>query len=295
MKSCAFAYTAPASLDEAVAALARHGGEAKVLAGGQSLVPLLATRLARPSALVDLARVPGLDGVCEADGALAIGAMARKRDVERSPLVRRRQPLLHAATLLVGHAPIRNRGTVGGSLAQADPAAEYPAVALALDATLRAVGPDGARELAAADFFLGPLTTALDPLEVLVESRWPALPPRTGWGLHEVSRRPGDFALAGAVATVRLDAGGRAAAVRLVLFGVGATPLRAREAEGALAGAAAGDAAALARAADAAAAAVAEPLSDLHASADYRRHLARVCATRALGEAAARAREAAHA
>jgi carbon-monoxide dehydrogenase medium subunit len=295
MKSCAFAYTAPASLDEAVEALARHGGEAKLLAGGQSLVPLLATRLARPAALVDLARVPGLDGVREADGALAIGAMARKRDVELSALVRRRQPLLHAATLLVGHAPIRNRGTVGGSLAQADPAAEYPAVAVALDATLHAVGPEGARSLAAADFFLGPLTTALDALEVLVESRWPALPPRTGWGIHEISRRPGDFALAGAAATVRLDGGGRAAAVRLVLFGVGPAPLRAREAEGALAGAPADDAGALARAADAAAAAIDEPLADLHASADYRRHLAGVCAGRALREAAARAREAARA
>jgi carbon-monoxide dehydrogenase medium subunit len=292
MKPCAFEYAAPQSLEEALAALARYDGEAKVLAGGQSLVPLLGARLARPPALVDLGRVPGLGGLDGADGALVVGAMATKRAVELSPLVRRAQPLLHAATLLVGHPPIRSRGTVGGSLAQADPAAEYPAVALALGATLRVAGPDGERAVPAADFFLGPLTTALGPLDVLVEVRWPPLPQGSGWGLHEVSRRPGDFALAGAATTLRLGPSGRIDEARLVLFGVAATPLRQQAVERGLVGEAP-DAAVLERAARAAAEGIEDPLSDVHASAEYRRHLARVAAGRALAEAAARAREAA--
>ena len=161
MKPAPFEYFDPRTVEEAVALLREHGEEAKILAGGQSLMPLLNMRMARPEALIDLSRVAGLEYIRETDGALAIGAMTSKRTVERSGLVKSRQPLLHAATRLVAHPQIRNRGTVGGSMAQADPAAEYPAVALVLDAELRAVGPDGERVIDACDFFVSYLTTAL--------------------------------------------------------------------------------------------------------------------------------------
>jgi len=294
MKPPPFEYAAPGTVEEAVALLARGEGEAMVLAGGQSLVPLLAMRLARPSLLVDLRRIGSLAGIREEGVMLVVGAMTSKRELERSELAARRQPLLRAATELIGHPPIRSRGTVGGSLAQADPAAEYPAVAVLLGAELRATGPTGTRSIAASDFFLGPLTTALGPAEVLVEVRWPALAPRTGWSIQEVTRRHGDFALVGAAATLALDARGSVAQARLVLFGVRATPLRAAAAEALLAGQRP-DAGGLERAARAAAEGIEEPLEDVHASADYRRHLAGVVAARALAEAAARAGEAARA
>jgi len=288
MKPASFDYASPRTASEAVALLAAGGGEAKVLAGGQSLFPLLSMRLARPALLVDLGRVEGLDYIREEAGGLAIGAMTTKRSVERSPLVRAQQPLLHAATLLIGHPQIRNRGTVGGSFAHADPAAEYPAVGVAQGARLRVLGPDGERTFAAADFFVGPLTTSLGPADVLLEVRFPAFAKGTGWSFQEVARRAGDFALAGAAATLRLDRRGRVDEARLVLFGVGATALRAREAEDALAGERP-EAPALRAAALRAAAALEEPLSDLHASGEFRRHLAGVLARRALEEALARA------
>lgn len=294
MKPPPFEYAAPGTVEEAVSLLARGAGEAMLLAGGQSLVPLLAMRLARPALLVDLRRVGGLVGIREEGRALVVGAMTPKRELERSALAAQRQPLLRAATLLIGHPPIRNRGTVGGSLAQADPAAEYPAVAVLLDAELRAVGPSGARAIAARDFFLGPLTTALAPDEVLVEARWPALAPRTGWSIQEIARRHGDYALAGAAATLTLDARGAVEQARLVLFGIRPTPLRATAAEQLLAGAPP-DAGGLERAARAAAAGPEDLLEDVHASAEYRRQLAGVVAARALAEAAARAQEAARA
>lgn len=294
MKPPPFEYAAPGTVEEAISLLAGGAGEAMLLAGGQSLVPLLAMRLARPALLVDLRRVGGLVGIREEGGTLVVGAMTPKRELERSELAARRQPLLRAATLLIGHPPIRNRGTVGGSLAQADPAAEYPAVAVLLDAELRAIGPSGARGVAAGDFFLGPLTTALEPAEVLVEVRWPVLAPRTGWSIQEIARRHGDYALAGAAATLTLDARGAIAQARLVLFGVRPTPLRATAAETLLAGEHP-DAGGLERAARAVAGGLEDPLEDLHASADYRRHLAGVVAARALAEAARRAQEAARA
>jgi carbon-monoxide dehydrogenase medium subunit len=288
MKPASFDYASPRSVAEAVSLLEAGGADAKLLAGGQSLMPLLAMRLARPALLVDLGRVEGLGHLREESGELAIGAMATKRSVERSPLVRARQPLLHAATLLVGHPQIRNRGTVGGSFAHADPAAEYPAAGVVLGARLRVAGPGGERTLDAADFFLGPLTTALGPADVLVEVRVPALARKTGWSIQEFARRAGDFALAGAAATLRLDARGRVEEACLVLFGTGAAPARAREAEAVLAGERP-EAAALAEAAARAAAALEEPVSDLHATGEFRRHLAGVMARRALAEAAARA------
>ena len=287
MKPSAFEYAAPQSVAEAVALLRTQDGEAKILAGGQSLMPLLAMRLARPSLLVDLGRIEALDYVREESGVIAIGAMTTKSTIERSDLVRTRQALFHEATRLVGHPQIRNRGTVGGSMAQADPAAEYPAAALALDAKMRVVGGAGERIIDAADFFVSTLTTALAPDEILIEVRVPMLAAGTGWSMLEVSRRHGDFAMAGAAATVALD-GGRIRSARIVLFGVGPVPVRARAAEQAVAGqkpAAAAWASAAAQARDV----VEEPLSDPHASAAYRRHLAGVLVERALAEAVTRA------
>ncbi len=284
MKPPVFDYATPASLAEATALLVRHEGDAKVLSGGQSLVPLLNMRLARPAVLVDLARIPDLDWVRTSDDGIAIGAMTRQRTVELSAEVRTRHPLLHAGIQLIAHPQNRNQGTIGGSLAHADPAAELPALALALDARFEAVGPQGTRAIAAADFFLTYLTTALEPSEILTAVRFPMLPARTGWSIQEVARRHGDFALAGVVAVVGLAADGGIASARVVVFGVGATPLRALAAERLLGGQVA-DAALFARAGAQAAAEIEEPLTDVHASADYRRDLARVLSTRALAEA----------
>jgi carbon-monoxide dehydrogenase medium subunit len=288
MKPAPFEYFDPRSVEEAVSLLREHGDDAKILAGGQSLMPLLNMRMARPEALIDLSKVTGLDYIRETDGVLAIGAMTSKRTVERSELVKSRQPLLHAATLLVAHPQIRNRGTVGGSMAQADPAAEYPAVALLLDAELRAAGPDGERTINAADFFVSYLTTALEPSEVLTEVRFPVLTDGTGWAFEEISRRHGDFAMAGAAVTLSVERAGRCREARIVLFGVGPTPVRARGAEQVAAGETL-EAAILEAAGQKASEELDEPLSDVHASAEFRRHLAGVLTRRALTEAMARA------
>jgi carbon-monoxide dehydrogenase medium subunit len=288
MKPPPFDYLDPGTAADAVALLKQHEGEAKILAGGQSLMPLLNMRLARPGVLIDLRKVAELDYVREADGGLAIGAMTSKRVVEDSALVKRRQPLLHAATLLIAHPQIRNRGTIGGSLAQADPAAEYPAIAVALDAELRAVGPDGERTINAADFFVTYLTTALEPTELLTEVRWPTLDARTGWSVQEISRRHGDFAMAGVAVTVALESSGHCKGARIVLFGVGPTPVRAREAEQIVNGNKP-DEKLLEQAGQQVSKEIDEPLSDIHASAEYRRHLAGVLTRRALAEAVARA------
>ncbi len=288
MKPAPFDYAAPASLAEAASLLAAADGEAKILAGGQSLMPLLNMRLARPRLLVDIARVPALDYVREENGAIAVGAMTRQRTLERSPLATRATPLLHEAMLHIAHPQNRNQGTVCGSLAHADPAAELPAVALTLDATFRVVGPNGAREIAARDFFVTYLTTSMETTEVLAEVRFPAQPARTGWAFEEVARRHGDFAMCGVTTTVTLDAGGTCSAARVVLFGVGSTPIRASAAEAALVGARASDklfSAAAARVNDA----IDEPLSDVHATAEYRRHVAQALTARALPQAFARA------
>jgi len=290
MKPAPFDYVAPTTVGEAVSALRHCDGEAKLLAGGQSLVPLLNMRMARPQLVVDLGRISELDYIRADDGALSIGAMTTKRTVELSQLVKERQPLLHAATLFIGHPQIRNRGTVGGSMAQADPAAEYPAVAVALGAELRALGPRGERSIAAEDFFETYLTTALGPAEVLTEVRVPPLPERTGCAFQEVARRHGDFAMAGAAVSVSLDGQGFCSDARIVLFGVAPTPYRARSAEEAVRGEKPGEVL-FAAAAGAAREALDEPISDIHASAEFRAHLAQVLTQRALAEAAAQAGE----
>ena len=287
MKPPPFAYASPDRVDEAVTLLARSGGGAKILAGGQSLVPMLNFRLLAPSLLVDLNRIPALRGIEERDGALRIGAMTRHSEIERSELIERRLPVLGAAVRHVAHLAIRNRGTIGGSLAHADPAAELPLVALLLDASIGVTGSEGERTLPARDFFRAPLTTALDDDEVLthLDLRFPA--PETGWGFEERARRSGDFALAAAATTLRLD-GNRDAEARIAEKGAHPTPVRIESAEARLAGQtpdddAIDDAAETARS-------VVEPEDDLHASADFRRHLVGVLTRRALRAAVGRAR-----
>jgi CO/xanthine dehydrogenase FAD-binding subunit len=288
MKPAPFEYAAPNTVAEAISLLASSDeDDVKILAGGQSLMPLINMRLARPQLLVDLGRVRELDYIHDSDGGVAIGAMTTKRTVEESELIRSRHPLFHESTVLIGHPQIRNRGTVGGSMAQADPAAEYPAVALALDMQMVAQGPNGQRVSEADDFFITYLTTALEAGELLTEVRVPELAPGTGWSFQEVARRHGDFAMAGAVAILRVE-GGRCAGTRIVVFGVADRANRMSEAEGLVDGEAP-DAALFERAGQKVADAIEDPLSDVHASAEYRTDLARVLATRALAEAYSRA------
>jgi aerobic carbon-monoxide dehydrogenase medium subunit len=286
MKPAPFRYARPDTLAAAVDLLSSSDGEARILAGGQSLVPMLNMRLVRPAVLVDLNGLRGLDGIA-ADGAgLAFGALVRHSDLVASSLVRERAPLLAEAAGHVGHVAIRNRGTLGGSLAHADPAAELPAAMLALDARFDVRGPRGARTIEAADFFRGPFSTALAPDEIVIEVR--VASHGAGWGFAEVARRPGDFALAGVVAvlTAGRPESRRYQSARLVAFGVADRPVRLRAAERALAGAAL-DGRSAARAA-AAAPADCEPPDDVHASADYRRHLAAVLTEDVVAQAIAR-------
>jgi CO/xanthine dehydrogenase FAD-binding subunit len=282
-----FDYHAPRSVDEAVALLARYGGDAKVLAGGQSLMPLLNFRLARPAALVDVNRIPDLAYVREENGTLALGAMTRQRTIEFSPVVARRLPLLVEATRWVGHLPIRSRGTIGGSIAHADPSAEYPAVLTALDGEVVVQGPRGRRTLGPAALFETYLTTRLAPDELLVEVRLPASPPGAGHAFEEFARRHGDFAIVGIAALVVRD-GARCAAARLASAGAGPVPVRLRAAEAILERDGLGEAAI--EAAAARAAELVQPDADVHASAEYRRHLTSVLTARALRRAIERAR-----
>lgn len=288
MKPPPFDYVVPGSVREAVSLLKQYDGEAKLIAGGQSLVPLLNMRLARPAVLVDINRLTDLDYVREADSGVAIGAITRQRTVERSAVVKNRVPVLHAALQYVSHPQIRNRGTFGGSLAHADPSAECPAVALALGAEFRIAGPSGERTVKADEFFVTYLTTVLEPFEILTEVRLPALPPGAGWSVQELSRRHGDFAMAGVVVVTPRDGAGRCSQARIVLFGVGPTPIRAEAAERTLEGEKPSEAL-FEKAAQKAREAVVDPISDIHASGEYRRHLAGVLTRRALAEAMSRA------
>ncbi len=285
MKPPPFAYAAPATLAEAVELLASHKGEAKPIAGGQSLMPLLAFRLAAPSLLVDLRKLPGLDQVKIGADGVRLGATLRWRDIERSAALRQAHPLLAAAVAHVAHYQIRNRGTVGGSLAHADPAAELPGVAVACDAEIAVVGAAGSRVLRAAEFFLGPLTTALGADEVITELRLPPWPLSRRWGFEEFAMRRGDFALAGAALFYDADEDGRARNAHIGVIGACRQPQRVAAAEAVLNGRAV-DEAAILDAAQAAAEAV-DPPDDLHASAEYRRALLGTLIERALRRAAA--------
>jgi carbon-monoxide dehydrogenase medium subunit len=283
MKPPRFEYLAPTSLDEALALLAEHGDEAKVLAGGQSLVPLLNFRLVRPAYLVDLNEIPGLAYIRQENGHVAIGALTRQRAVETSELVRERVPLLADAMPQIGHAQIRNRGTIGGSLAHADPAAELPAVVAALEGELVVKSARGERTMRPEEFFVSYLTSAVEPTELLVEVRLPVAPPRTGTAFLEVSRRHGDFALVGVAASVTMDERGVCTRCAIALTGVGPTPVVAREAARQLVGAEPTPEALedIGRRASAGL----HPDGDLHASSQYRQHVAGVLTRRALAQA----------
>lgn len=285
MKPPRFDYVRPESLEEALAARGEHADDCSVLAGGQSLIPLLSMRLSHPELLIDLGRIDELVGVREHGGGLAIGTMTRQRFAERSALVAKRSPLIVQALRHVAHPTIRNRGTVGGSVAHADPAAELPAVLVALDAELVARSSRGQRVVAAADFFQGFLMTALEPEELLTEIRLPGLAQYSGSAFVELARRHGDFALVGVAACVVRGEGGSIGHARLVFTGVDQTPVRVPEAEALLCEAEPSEAAFAEAAARAASSLT--PGSDLHASANYRRRVAGVLARRALHEASA--------
>jgi aerobic carbon-monoxide dehydrogenase medium subunit len=285
MKPPLFDYRCPSSLDEALALRSEFTDDSVVLAGGQSLMPMLNLRLARPEVLIDLGRVAELAEISELDGGVSLGAMTRQRSAERSDLIRERAPLVQQALGHVGHPTIRNRGTVGGSVAHSDPAAELPAVCVALDAELVARGVAGERTIAAEDFTVGFMTTALAPDELLVEIRIPAAAGTFRTAFIEIARRHGDFALVGVAAAIALDGDGLINDARLVFTGVGLIPVRAREAEASLLGTSGGPAA-LATAAGLVTGEL-QPRTDGHASGDYRRRVASVLARRALAEAVA--------
>lgn len=297
MKPASFEYLAPDSLDAALEALARHGWDAKLLAGGQSLIPVMNFRLAQPAVLIDLNRVKDLDRIHpEEAGGLRIGAMTRQRSLERSARVAERAPLLHEAVPFIAHPQIRNRGTLGGSLAHADARAELPAIAVALRARLRLQRAGGERQVEARDFFAGLLTTVLEPDEILTEVVLPPMPARSGWAFQEVARRHGDYAQVGLAAVVALDDAGRCREARLVYLSVGDRPVEAREAARLLEGAAIsgegigeGIDEAITAAADKASRDEMDPTGDIHASAGFKRHLARVLTRRVLRQAFARA------
>jgi len=284
MKLPAFEYECPATLAEAITLLAAHDGDAKAIAGGQSLVPMMAFRVASPSLLVDLRRVPGLDQIKISDAGVRLGAMVRWRDILDDVRLPTAHPLLVAAVKHVAHYQIRNRGTVGGSIAHADPAAEMPGIVVACDAEIAVTGKAGARVIAANDFFLSALTTALAPDEIITEIRFPAWPAGRRFGFEEFALRRGDFAIAAAAVFYDVDAGGRAANAHVGVIGVGERPARLPTVETVLNGARV-DAEVIARAAAATSAAVA-PQDDIHASAAYRRSLVGTMVERALTAAA---------
>ena len=283
MKPPPFDYACPATLHEAVALLASHS-DAKAIAGGQSLMPMLAFRMARPSLLVDLRKLGDLKGIRIDSAGVRLGALTRWRDIEDDKRLAVAHPLLKAAIAHVAHYQIRNRGTVGGSLAHADPAAEMPGIAVTCEAEIAVMGKSGARTIKAVDFFLGALTTALEPDEIITEVRLPAWPKARRFAFQEFARRRGDFAMAGIALFYDLDAGGKAANAHIGVIGVGDKPHRLAAAEAALNGKAVGEATAVG--VGEAAAAEVEPQEDIHAGADYRRALTGTLTERALLQAA---------
>ncbi|MGP0088390.1 MAG: FAD binding domain-containing protein [Xanthobacteraceae bacterium] len=287
MKPAPFAYIAARSLEEALSAKADYGDEGMFLAGGQSLMPAINFRLAQPAILIDINALQDLDGVRDETNGMCIGAMTRYRTLERNTALRREQPLVSEAIPQIGHPQIRNRGTLGGSLANADPASELPAVMLALGARMRAQSLRGERWIEADDFFVGALTTSLAADEILAEVEIPRAPPRTGTCFMEVARRLGDFALMGVAATLTLDQDGRCTDARLAFCSAGDRPVRAEDASRSLKGMRPADAEI--RQAAALAQAAIDPAGNVHASKQYQRHLAGVLTRRALRTAAQRA------
>ena len=289
MKPVAFDYLTPTSVKETLTVLEDMGDRAKIIAGGQSLVPMMNFRLARPEILIDINRLAELSYIREENGALVIGALTRQRDVETSPTVRRACPLLSDAVSYVAHAAIRNRGTIGGSIVHADPAAEIATVLMALEGSIKIADSTGERTVDPEAFFLTYLTTTLAPNEMVVEVSFPIPPPGAGWGFAEISRRHGDFALAAVGAMLRLDQEGHCDVARIALGGVAPTPVRAVAAEEMLLGSEC-----TAEVIEAAAQAVRQACdtdSDYHASAEYREHLAVALTRQSLDAALAKCPE----
>ena len=290
MKPAPFEYYRPTTLAETLSLLAEYGYDAKVLAGGQSLVPMMNFRLAQPAVIIDINRVAPLAFIRpHSNGGLRVGAMTRQATVERDPLVAERAPMVHEAMPKIAYPQIRTRGTFGGSIAHADPSAELVAASVALDADIRLRRHSGERWVAASDFFVGLFATLVEPDELLIEVRLPPLPPRYGWSFLEVARRHHDFALVGVAASLALDDQARCAQARLVYFSVSDGPVLASGATALLEGQVP-TAEAIAAAAEVAGRDDVDPASDINASAEYRRHLVKVLGRRALTEAFERAR-----
>jgi carbon-monoxide dehydrogenase medium subunit len=272
MKPPRFRYAAPRHLDEALTLLNQYGDDTKILAGGQSLVPLLNMRLAGPSYIVDINHLSELHYIEPEDGYLSIGATVRQRQVERSALVKEQLPLLVEVVEHIGHMQIRNRGTVVGSIAHADPAAELPALLTCLNGEVLVQSADGERVIKAEEFFTGYLSTALEPGEMLTEVRFPWIPPQAGWAFMEFARRSGDYALVGAAAVLTPALDGRCMVAHIAYLGIAGSPIRARAVEEILIGSTLDDAT-LDSAAEIARTVVSEDMSDVHATTEYRRVL----------------------
>ena len=288
MKPAPFKYHAPHSLEEALSLMNQHADEAKLLAGGQSLVPAMNFRVVQPSLLIDLNRVQEMAYISEDKNALRIGAMARERQLEFNASIEARTPLLHEAIPFIAHPQIRNRGTVGGSIVNADPAAELPVLMLALDARLKAQSISGERWIDAKDFFVGMFTTALEPNEILVEIELPFMSAHTGWSFMEVAPRAGDYALMGVAALVTLDENGKCTRAKLVYLNAGDGPVDAKDAAKSLEGETLSDAV-MESAATMASEKEINPFGNVHTSPEFQRHLAKILTKKALKQAIQRA------
>lgn len=290
MKPAPFEYHAPDSVDQALELFHEHADAAKILAGGQSLVPAMNFRVVQPAMLIDLNRVKELEFVRVEDASIRIGAMTRERTLEFDRQIARKIPLLNEAAPNIAHPQIRNRGTIGGSLVNADPAAELPVLMFALDARLKARSVSGERWIEAKDFFVGMFTTALEPDEILVEIELPFMPPRTGWSFMEVAPRAGDYALMGVAACVTMNDNGTCQRAKLVYLNAGDGPVDAKEAAGSLEGQILNDGL-IESAAVTASEKEINPFGNVHTSAEFQRHLAKVLTQRALKKAIERVGE----
>jgi len=290
MKPAPFEYHAPDSIEQAVELYSQYSGEAKILAGGQSLVPAMNFRVVQPSVLVDLNRVGELSYIREDKDVLRIGSMSRERHLEFDPLIPKWAPLLAEAVHFIAHPQIRNRGTIGGSIVNADPAAELPVLMVALNARLKAKNKSGERWIGAPDFFVGMFTTALELDEILVEIELPLSAPRTGWSFMEVAPRAGDYAMMGVAALVTVDEAGQCKGAKLVYLNAGEGPVEAKEAEKLLEGETLNDEL-IESAASKASQEEINPFGNIHASSEFQRHLANVLTKKALKQALQRAGE----
>jgi CO/xanthine dehydrogenase FAD-binding subunit len=290
MKPAPFEYYAPDTVEQALDLMSQYTGDAKILAGGQSLVPAMNFRIVQPSVLIDLNHAAELGYIREDENVLRIGAMTRERELEFNPLISRWAPLLVEAAPHIAHPQIRNRGTIGGSIVNADPAAELPVLMLALRARLKAKSVSGERWIESQDFFLGMFTTALEPDEILVEIELPASPPRTGWSFMEVAPRAGDYALMGVAALLTLAENGKCEHARLVYLNAGEGPVETKEAEKLLIGESLNDHLIEAVASKASETEI-NPFGNIHTSPEFQRHLANVLTKKTLKQAAQRAEE----